>query len=204
VPPPRQAVSLTPQRLHAELLKIDVSGALAYLHGAAHDATISHRHRTVRFGQADRRWLSVLALLLGRLGYRSWTYREGRDRQFWVLESSARWLQSGVPPVSDGEKRAYARGYFDAEGGLPRDPAARFYVQLVQRNYGDIANLRTILEEQGIACGKLHNPSRSADPRLWRFYVAARAHRVFAEKVSSWHPRKRGLLEARFGPTATG
>jgi hypothetical protein len=120
-----QAISLTPQRLHAELLEISASGARAYLHGAAHDATISSRHQTVRFGQSDVRWLFVLKVLLDGLGKRSWTYREGRSRSFWVLETSAAVLVERPKFSTQEERFAYARGYFDAEGGMPRSPSLR-------------------------------------------------------------------------------
>jgi hypothetical protein len=83
--PLSQAVPLTPQRLHAELLETSVSGARAYLHGAAHDATVSRHHRTVRFGQADERWLEVLKFLIDRLGRRSWV-SAWRPRKRGLLE----------------------------------------------------------------------------------------------------------------------
>src|SRR5438270_6154157 len=122
---------------------------------------------------------------------------------FWVLETSGPW-PTGVSTFSSEEERlAYARGYFDAEGGIPRNLTARFYVQFVQKNLADIGGLRAMLVESGIGCGKLHNPSRFGDLDLWRFYVVAGAHRRFAHMVSSWHPRKRSLLEARSGPLAT-
>jgi hypothetical protein len=190
---------LTPQRLHAELLETSASGARAYLHGAAHDATISSRHQTVRFGQSDVRWLFVLKVLLDGLGRRSWTYREGRSRSFWVLETSAAVLAERPEFSRQEERFAYARGYFDAEGGMPRNPSARFYLQFVQKDHGDIDELRTMLVSEGIDCGRIHNPSRQVDPNLWRFYVLASGHETFATLVSSWHPRKRSLLDTRFG-----
>jgi hypothetical protein len=147
---PSQAVPLTPQRLHAELLETSAFGARAYLHGAAHDATVSSRHRTVRFGQSDVRWLEVLRILIARLGGRSWRYREGRSRRFWILEASADVLAERPTFSCSEERLAYARGYFDAEGGTPRDPSARFYLQFVQKNHGDINELRTMLEAEGI------------------------------------------------------
>jgi hypothetical protein len=73
----------------------------------------------------------------------------------------------------------------------------------VQKDREDLDELRTMLEEQGISCGRLHNPSSSVDPDLWRFYVLAKSHRDFIERVGSWHPRKRGLLELRIGARAT-
>jgi hypothetical protein len=196
---PSQAVPLTPQRLHAELLETSAFGARAYLHGAVHDATISRLHRTVRFGQSDVRWLEVLRILIERLGGRSWSYKEGRSRRFWILETSVDVLAERSALSSSEERLAYARGYFDAEGGTPRDPSARFYLQFVQKDHGDISELRDVLEAEGIRCGQIHNPSRLRDPDLWRFYVVAASHGSFAAKVNSWHPRKRSLLDARFG-----
>jgi hypothetical protein len=169
--PLNQAARLTPQRLHAELLEASASGARAYLHGAAHDATISRAHRTVRFGQSDVRWLAVIETLLKRLGRRSWTYREGRSREFWIVETSVDVLAKGPQFSTSEERLAYARGYFDAEGGMPRDASARFYVQFVQKNRADIDQLRSMLVLEGIDCGRIHNPSRRVDSDLWRFYV---------------------------------
>jgi LAGLIDADG-like domain len=194
---PNQATLLTPQRLHAELLETSVSGARAYLHGAAHDATISRRHGTVRFGRADERWLEVLKLLIARLGRRAWIYREGRSRHLWILETSVE-VVAEQPSFSTSEERlTYARGYFDAEGGIPRDPSARFYIQFVQKDHAGLDQLREMLELEGIGCGRLHNPSRLRDPDLWRFYVVAAGHSAFTTRVHSWHPRKRSLLAAR-------
>ncbi len=196
---PSQVAPLTPQRLHAELLETSAFGARAYLHGAAHDATFSRRHRTVRFGQSDVGRLEVLGILIARLGRRSWRYREGRSRRYWVLETSVDVLTERPTFSCSEERLAYARGYFDAEGGTPRDPSARFYLQFVQKNHGDINELRAMLEAEKIQCGGLHNPNRLRDPDLWRFYVVTAGHETFATRVSSWHPRKRSLLDARFG-----
>jgi LAGLIDADG-like domain len=193
---------LTPQRLHAELLETSVSGTRAYLLGALHDGTMSRAHRTVRFGQSDRRWLEVIRDLLGHLGQRSWLYREGQNRDFWVVETSDRWLDDPDPRLEN--PLAYARGYFDAEGGVPHGPESRFYVQYVQSDHDDLAEVREMLVSAGIECGKLHNPSRRVDPHMWRFYVLARSHRRFIEAVGSWHPRKRSLLADRLVQLAPG
>lgn len=186
---------LTPQRLHAELLAANISVSRAHLLGALHDATISKLHGTVRFGQSDPAWLAGVATLCQAIGQRSWMYREGKTRNLWILETSARWLTSETSLTSTEERLAYARGYFDTEGGVPHNPAARFYIQLVQKNAADISKLKVMLEELGISCGKLHNPSAGIDDELRRFYVSARSHRTFVERVSSWHPQKRVRLE---------
>ena len=126
---------LTPQRLHAELLAATADAARAYLMGACHDATLSQRHGTVRFGQSNVGWLRGLAVLLATLGQKSWLYREGRRRKLWILETSARWSASCTQPTTVEERVAYARGFFDAEGGVPHDAGARFYIHS-SRNIG--------------------------------------------------------------------
>src|SRR5438874_1754715 len=112
--------------------------------------------------------------------------REVAESSSWIRDASA-----------EDDGHAYARGYFDAEGGIPRDPGARFYIQFVQKNRPDIEQLRNLLIEAGIRCGQLHNPSRLVDPDMWRFYVRSESHDDFVNRVSSWHPRKRYLFEVR-------
>ncbi len=186
--------SLTPQRLHAELLAVDASSSRTYLLGALHDATISRLHGTVRFGQSDPDWLDVLRVLLEKIDRRSWMYREGQNRRFWILETSASWRE-GPKPTSAEECLAYVRGYFDAEGGVPRRPDARFYIQFVQKNREGLVELHHMLVELGIRCGEVHNPSQRVDPDMWRFYVRSGSHADFVNRVGSWNPRKRSRLE---------
>lgn len=120
-------------------------------------------------------------------------YREG-NRNVWTLESTYRVTHATLQAVP--VQIAYARGYFDAEGGLPQDPWARFYIQLVQKDRTDIENLHALLAALGIRCGVLHNPS-SVDPDYWRFYILASSQVDFISRIGSWHPRKRRLLEIR-------
>jgi len=106
---PVEATGLTPQRLHAELLAATIPVSSAYLLGALHDATISRMHRTVRFGQSDVDWLQGIAVLCKNLGQKSWIYREGRERNLWILETSSRWIADAPSLCSKEEQLAYAR-----------------------------------------------------------------------------------------------
>jgi hypothetical protein len=136
----------------------------------------------------------VLQDLFLKLGSRSWIYREGR-RNVWVVETTCKLAEATFTSLR--EKTAFARGYFDAEGGIPRDSNARFYIQLVQKDRRDLEQVRRFLKDVGIGCGRIHNPSVRVDPDYWRFYVLANSHEDFIERVSSWHPRKRMLLDLR-------
>lgn len=182
-------------KLLQEVTQTSPAEASAYLLGTVHDATWSTLHRTTRFSQIDRGWLEVVGSLLLKVHGRSWIYKEGRDRRVWVLETT--WQPPGVALGTSREETAYVRGYFDAEGGIPRTTEARFYIQFTQKDRADLDHVRQLLAKSQIACGRLHNPSHRVDPDYWRFFVCAGSHRNFIEDIGSWHPRKRKLLEAR-------
>jgi hypothetical protein len=149
-----------------------------YLSGASRDGTLSSRHRTLRISQRGTGWLNVLRVALGELGSKSWIYREG-SREVFTLETT--W-QAMLEPASDAEGRAFARGYFDAEGGVPRSLTARFYIQLVQKDLEDLSFLRDCLERVGIGCGKIHNPSVSVDRTTGDFSYGRDLGRSSAER----------------------
>jgi hypothetical protein len=194
---------LTPQRLHAELRLIGGTlqkQLIAYLYGAAGDATYSKLHNTWRFSQNDQRWLLKLKSLLKQIGYKSWLYREGRKRRVYVLETSARFLSDKARLTSmltEAEKVAFVRGFFDAEGGVPQSFKSRFYVQFSQKNLEVLQYVRNFLQELGIQCGRMHNPSAKVDPEYWRFFIRAQSYKDFIETIGSWHPRKIKILLRR-------
>ena len=172
----------------------------AYLLGALHDGTYNIKRKTHRFSQADVGWLNVLQDKLRNLGYKSWMYKEGKNRSVYVLETSAKFLSIHFDPhslLSEEEKIAYIRGFFDAEGGLPKNHAARFYIQLVQKNRFKLEWIRANLNAWNIQCGVIHTPSKRIDPDYFRFFIATRSHEDFAGKIGSWHPRKQKIFALR-------
>jgi hypothetical protein len=168
----------------------------AYLQGASRDATFNRLHNTMRYAQRNRQWLEVLMAIHSRLGKRGWIYREG-SRDVWVLESVGSVRRARPGKTSDSSQVMWLRGYFDAEGSIPRDLGARFYIQLVQKDRNDLLLAQDLLESLGITCGTLHNPSVAVDPDYWRFYVRALSIDRFVGTVSSWHPDKRAVFELR-------
>jgi hypothetical protein len=172
----------------------------AYLLGAIHDGTYNKHHRTFRFSQASRKWLEHIQYLLRELDHRSWIYREGKTRNVYALETTAAFLDVAFDPLrleSQAERIAYVRGYFDAEGGIPRSSMSRLYIQICQKNQVELEKVKDILEGLEIFCGVVHNPSKEVDPDYWRFFVRARSHTRFMHIISSWHPRKRKIFHQR-------
>lgn len=171
----------------------------AYLQGALHDASRNKRTR-VRFVQSDIRWLYVLQNILSVLGYKSWIYKEGATRSVYALETTAKFLDFSFDPKelrNNIERSAYIRGFFDAEGGIPRNDSAPFYIQLVQKDKRKIETIVNMLKDMDVSCGKIHNPSTKVDPNYWRVFVSTRSHKLFAATVGSWHPRKQQIFHSR-------
>ncbi len=171
----------------------------AYLLGSLHDGTFSSNKR-FRISQKGTDWLKFLQKLFSFLGYRSWIYKEGKNRDVYVLETLANFLDFKFNPLElkkENEKICYIRGFFDAEGGIPRDSKARFYIQLVQSDKDKIEKLKKILSDLKIETGKIHNPSYKRDPTHWRLYILANSQKEFVKKIGSWHPRKIKTLRER-------
>jgi hypothetical protein len=133
------------------------------------------------------------------LGHSSWIYREGKQRdQMHAIETSAEFLDVNFDPdllVTPSEQIAYVRGYFDAEGGIPRTLDAKpFQIQFTQKDRTELQKVQSILVSFGIRCGKIHNPSAKIDANYWRFFVSIPCNNEFARCIGSWHPRKEWLL----------
>src|SRR4030042_2929584 len=138
----------------------------AYLLGTLHDGTFSSNRR-FRISQNGTDWLRILQRIFKKLGYNSWIYKEGKNRKVYILETLAGFLDFNFNPLklrNKGDKIAYLRGFFDAEGGIPRNEKARFYIQLVQNDRRKLEKLKILLNGLGIKTGKIHNPSKKVDP----------------------------------------
>lgn len=171
----------------------------AYFLGALHDATFS-KNKRYRFSQKGTEWLEFLQKLLKEIGYNSWIYKEGSNRDVYVLETLASFLDFSFNPrklSNTDEKIGYVRGFFDAEGGIPHKNKDLFYIQLVQKNKQKLTDIKKILSELNINAGKIHNPSRRIDPDLWRMYILSNSRDRFVKIIGSWHPKKIGILRKR-------
>ena len=170
----------------------------AYLLGALHDASLNKGKR-YRFTQKGKEWLAFLQVLFTKLGYKSWMYREG-TRDVHTLETLAAFLDFKFDPLllpTMAEQASYVKGFFDAEGGVPRGLQAKFYIQLVQKDRTKIEKLVAMLKALGIETGKVHNPSVTVDPNYWRVFVSTKSHKDFARTIGSWHPIKSEIFRKR-------
>ncbi len=163
----------------------------AYLIGLLHDAT--ERKTTYRLATKSNEFALIIKKAIETIGGKAWIYKEGKNRSLWIVEFSKSFL-NGTAIKSSSEKIDYIRGCFDAEGGISKSQKVRFYLYFCQKDKIDLAQVKTYLEEIGIVCGKIHNPSKKVDPNYWRFFVSVKSYKDFAHKIGSAHPDKQKYL----------
>lgn len=166
----------------------------AYLLGALHDATV--RKITYRIGAKDLSYAEFLKARILELGYSAWLYREGKNRDYFIVEFVKSVLDKVVID-SNKDKIDYIRGYFDTDGSVARSNNVRYYLYFAQKNKFDLENVRNYLEQLGISCGVIHNPSKRKDANYFRFFIRANSYQKFAETIGSWHPVKSKFLRVK-------
>ena len=167
-----------------------------YLLGAFHDATFNRKHQTIRFSQSNIGWLKILQIILDKLGSKSWIYKEGKQRSVWALETTAKLTKHHLN-LNRKEMMMYIRGYFDAEGGMPRSKDCFLYFQFSQKDKPDLEKVKVYLESLELKCGLIHNPSKKIDENYWRFFISRDSHKAFMKLIYSFHPRKMRQMDCR-------
>lgn len=165
-----------------------------YLLDLLHDAT--ERKTTFRIAQKNKAYLDFIKSELEILGAKSWIYKEGKDRNVWILEFSKKFLND-AQIITIRDKIDYLCGYFDAEGGIAKSSQVRFYLYYCQKNFDELVQLKKYLDELNISSGVIHNPSKSRDPNFWRFYIASKSYARFAKIIGSKHPDKSEILRMK-------
>ena len=161
--------------------------------GALHDATV--RKITYRIGARDLSYAKFLQKGILALGHKAWIYREGKNRNYYIVEFVKSVLK-GSKVVSLKDKIDYIRGYFDTDGSVARSNRVRYYLYFAQKDKVDLANARNYLEQLGISCGVIHNPSKR-DVDYYRFFIKAESYESFAKIIGSWHPIKSKFVRVK-------
>lgn len=162
--------------------------------GVLHDGTV--RKRTYRIGTKNKNFANIIARGIKNLGKSAWIYKEGKDRNYWIVEFSKS-LLSKAKIKSKQDKIDFIKGFFDAEGGIARSPKVRFYLYFCQKNKYILQKIKEYLSDFGIATGQIHNPSKRVDPDYWRFYISNKSYADFAKIIGSNHPEKFPILRMK-------
>jgi intein-encoded DNA endonuclease-like protein len=197
-----------------KIISIKINPEIAYLLGALRDATIDVRegkNYEIKIAQKETAWLRLLQKLFEKnFGVKGniTKHRDGYE----ILRMNGRNFVKTVIDLSEIKtpqdtwntpkiiksqsleiKINYLRGFFDAEGGLPRDPknAKQKYISFSQKNRESIEFLRNILIECNFKptnitfCGK-----------VWEFRLTRKKNLSdFCKNIGSWHGDKKVRLK---------
>ena len=187
---------------------------VAYLLGALRDSTIDIRkgkNYEIKIAQKESEWLSVLQGIFlrhfnnaGRITQHSKDAKilriTGKETTYKILEIS----QMKVPQVTwktpkiiqeqkNSVQLQYLRGFFDAEGGLPRNPetAKQKYISFSQKNKESLQFLRALLINNGFRPTNL-----TICGGVWEFRLTRKNDMAnFSIKVGSLHKDKQWKLK---------
>jgi intein-encoded DNA endonuclease-like protein len=165
-----------------------------YLLGVLHDATV--RKTTYRIATKSHDFADIIKRGIKILGRSAWIYKEGKKRNLWIVEFSKSLLKD-AEIKSRQNKIDFIRGFFDAEGGIAKEPKVRFYLYFCQKDRKVLTKIKKYLSEFGIESGVIHNPSKKVDPDYWRFFISAESYKDFARIISSNHPDKFAILRMK-------
>lgn len=166
----------------------------AYLLGLLYDASV--RKTTYRIASKCNDFALTIKEGINLLGRKAWVYKEGKNRNLWIIEFSKS-LLSNVKVLSLHDKIDFIRGFFDAEGGIAKSENVRFYLYFCQKDKKILDKIKGYLKELGIYSGVIHNPSVKADPNYFRFFINSRSYKDFARIIGSNHPEKALILRMK-------
>lgn len=190
---------------------------IAYLSGAIHDGCLVKRKTIkrydIQFYQKNQEWLKKSVLVrLQRLGIE--TYIRGPRKNTYFLKFGNKRLYKTLEkymneiPYTLKFQLVFIRGFWDAEGSCPHvekylngkrsrkkiPPQIGFHQN---GNYAILRDIRKVLMNLGIECGKISGPiSRPVNKKPeFRFFIySVKRIKKFFELIKPEHPEKRKRL----------
>lgn len=187
----------------------------AYLLGALRDATIDIRkgkNYEIKIAQKSKEWLEYLQQIFEQLFGKRGRITKHR-RNYWILRINDKSIVEKILELSEikipqeewntptklketKDERiliSYIRGFFDAEGGLPKniDKDSQKYIIFSQKNKESLEFLQKMLNKMGIKTTKI-----TFCGGVWEFRITRKESIIkFIEKIGSLHPDKKSRLE---------
>lgn len=193
-----------------------INEEIAYLLGALRDATIDVRKRKnyeIKISQKNKEWLELIQEIFKKNFEKDGKISKYKENT-WILRINSKKITKEIIKISEiiipqdkwntpsiikkssvKIQKAYVRGFYDAEGGLPRNPQNKQkYISLSQKNKESLEFVRNFILKLGM------NPTNiTFCGNVWEFRITRKNDIVnFIEKIGSWHPEKRkklGLLK---------
>ena len=192
----------------------EINPEIAYILGALRDATADVRkgkNYEIKIAQKETSWIQFLQKLFERNFGVSGNITShvngtqilrinGKEFVNEILEISEmkipqeHWNTPSIMKKQPLEiQKYYIRGFFDAEGGLPKDPknAKQKYLSFSQKNMDSLKFVREVLMRIGL------NPTNiTFCGNVWEFRLTRkREFPIFYKTINSWHKDRKSRLE---------
>ncbi|MBI2075830.1 MAG: hypothetical protein HYT72_01105 [Candidatus Aenigmarchaeota archaeon] len=179
-----------------------------YLIGALRDGCLT-KDWTIKFSQKYKEWLSSTILpLFNEVFETSYSlgniYPENKEKTTWSLSICNKkiWLQLkeliAEAPKTTEEQRLYIKGFWDADGGCPRDPtiSKKIYIKFTQKDKRSLEQIKEILSQKfSIKAGTVRVSEITERGTIWRMTITnKRGILRFCDKIDSGHPIKQKRL----------
>src|SRR3989338_8156069 len=192
---------------------MQIEREVAYLLGAMRDSTIDFRegkNYEIKIAQKNSEWLTVLQdIFLRHFGNAGKITKHvnntailrvnGKEIVRKLLELSEMKIPQenwDTPNIIKRQRpeiqTQYIRGFFDAEGGLPKNPATatQRYISFSQKNRESLEFVREILVR------KKYIPTNiTFCGNVWEFRITRKMNMInFCKNIGSWHAEKKVRL----------
>lgn len=179
-----------------------INPKIYYLVGALRDGCLTNQ-KTIKFKQKNKEWLSETLIPLFfeifNRKIKNNIYNEKKQSVVWCLAFKDKkiWneLKEAVerPPKTNEEVLYYIMGFWDTDGGCPREPSPnkKIYIKFTQKDKNSLDQLREMIESFEIKCGKTRVSEIGKNGTIWRFSITNRDGMYkFCNIIGSFHPEK--------------
>ncbi|OGI14829.1 hypothetical protein A3K63_03915 [Candidatus Micrarchaeota archaeon RBG_16_49_10] len=196
-----------------------------YLVGALRDGCLT-TDWTVKYKQKNRDWLSNVILPMINRNFKlglteKCIYLQEEKTTVWYIAFKKKdvWKKLSylrtVSPRTQEQQKLYIRGFWDADGGCPKNPSEdrKIYIKFTQKDRQSLEEIKETLNRTfQIKTGVVRISEIGKNGPIWRFTITSKdGITKFCRKIGSFHPEKKnrltkieGLLLARQRERAAG
>jgi len=139
-----------------------------YLIGALKDGCLT-KQWAIKFSQKDKTWFSstIIPIFNDVFGTNYNTekriYKEDKKGKTWclIICNKKLWIElksiSKTTPKTKEEQKYYVRGFWDADGGCPKNPTfdKKIYIKFTQKDKNALIQIKNILKDFNIKSGNV-------------------------------------------------
>ncbi|UCG95379.1 MAG: LAGLIDADG family homing endonuclease [archaeon] len=183
-----------------------INSKIYYLIGVLKDGCLTTQW-TIKIKQKNKEWLSDVIVptfkqvfdkeiknnIYLQKEYKPVWYLAFKDKLIWQKLNEFQNRQ----PKTINEQKFYIMGFWDTDGGCPKNPTPekKMYIKFTQKEKKSLEELKQMIENFGIKCGKVRISEHNDCGEIWRFSITNKEGIInFCDLIGSLHPEKKRRL----------